>query len=841
MTLELNGLSADLLYEGAAQAAAGKTLGLSVEETFNLQLELKKRGIKQVAPDNNAPDPFGEAPEPVFKKPGKGGKLADVKEVRRPQDDFRPAAFGGANEVVRGELVRNDVLPEEFLNSEEVAQQREGRDRQKIQAGDLRADRGLIVNPGAAAGAGPRDAQNRLLDALDQFGPEAFGSAGPEMVRIEERLNDVNNPGPVGIARGRQQAAGMLEADRRAFNTEELNQRISQELNNRFGIVQPPLYYKDDDIGGELGEPRRPNRNNEIVRRDGKRVNLDFLQRQFNQDGFSAIRPAFNRFVDDVIAEEQSIRNRLEGKGGINPIAEMRNDNAAARDARIVAAKNAGIGRQLADANIGHIAEIRGLGKAGMGPRGIMMQKVIDPNEPTSAQALNAPAQGPLPRGQAWMIGNLPPAIEGGARDGEFPQVGVMEEGKLFADRLRGQGFNVPKQEIRNLQELEAAADFVIRKAQGAGQRLGRFDQEAKKMVFPDQPGIQEVLYKLGYSEGEIKRLANAMNQVEQAGLRDVNEVIKENFDARIPNRRGEGVQLITNVEGMRADGGVPLARIRNEKVGRGKEAKNVRGQLAKLGPEEVLRQLDEAGMLYTAAPEDITIKGKLVQRKGDKILLPEAARMIQEADLGRVDAQIPLIGAIKDEVPRAGFIRGDARGLDRAARVKKFGIENANKADRVEANFLAGEEQRRRRIEGQQQVQIRPGGFQNQFDVDFPEVSKTVVNVPSVKQPIQEARVAQSIAPDPWAGTGPARIEPAIQQPQQQQQLALPKARSPQQNDFKGQFARQMMNKTLGRRAGRERFRNNAMYGAAAAGSFGLGTLIGSERDARNEEEQYS
>ncbi len=114
-------------------------------------------------------------------------------------------------------------------------------------------------------------------------------------------------------------------------------------------------------------------------------------------------------------------------------------------------------------------------------------------------------------------------------------------------------------------------------------------------------------------------------------------------------------------------------------------------------------------------------------------------------------------------------------------------------------------------------------------------------MNVPSVKQPIQEARVAPSIAPDPWAGTGPARMETAIQQPQQQQQLALPKARSPQQNDFKGQFARQMMNKTLGKRAGRERFRNNAMYGAAAAGSFGLGTLIGKERDARNEEEQYS
>ena len=463
-----------------------------------------------------------------------------------------------------------------------------------------------------------------------------------------------------------------------------------------------------------------------------------------------------------------------------------------------------------------------------------MMQRVIDPNEPTSAQALNVPAQGPLPRGQAWMVGNLPDfGVKGGDTFG-FPQVGVMEEGKLFADRLRGQGINVPKQEIRNLQELEAAADFVIRRAQGAGQRLGRFDQEAKKMVFPDQPGIQEVLYKLGYSEGEIKRLANAMNQVEQAGLRDVNEVIKENFDARIPNRRGEGVQLITNAEGMRADGGVPLARIRNEKVGRGKEAKNVRGQLAKLGPEGVINALSEAGQLYG------------LTEGGDKVLLPEAARMIQEADLGRQDAQIPLIGAIKDEVPRAGFIRGDARKLDRAARVKKFGEENANKADAVEANFLAGEEQRMRRAEGQQQVQIGVRGFENQFDVDFPDVNKTVVNVPPVramspKQPIQEARVAPSMAPDPWAGTGPARMESAGQPAQQGQQLALPKARSPQQSDFKGGFANAMMQKELQNRAGREKFRNRGGVGAAAAaGVAGLAALIGGERDQR-EQEQYS
>ncbi len=110
-----------------------------------------------------------------------------------------------------------------------------------------------------------------------------------------------------------------------------------------------------------------------------------------------------------------------------------------------------------------------------------------------------------------------------------------------------------------------------------------------------------------------------------------------------------------------------------------------------------------------------------------------------------------------------------------------------------------------------------------------------------SPKQPIQEAKVAPSIAPDPWAGTGPARMETAVQQPQQDQQLALPKARSPQQNDFKGGFANAMMQKELQDRANREKFRNRAGIGAAAAAgaTAGLAALIGGERDQR-EQEQY-
>ena len=193
MTLESNGLSSDLLRIGAEQAAAGATLGLSPEETFNLQQHLRERGIKQVRAEDNAPDPFGEAPEQAYDDRGQ-----KVGEARRPQDDFRPAdspmKIGMAREgelmnmrpgkpvdrgvpegqtpkspLIRAEKVRGGGLPEEFLYPNEVAEGQEGRKRGLLDAENLGGpvednyvrksrksgdvisppDRDIRVNPGA--------------------------------------------------------------------------------------------------------------------------------------------------------------------------------------------------------------------------------------------------------------------------------------------------------------------------------------------------------------------------------------------------------------------------------------------------------------------------------------------------------------------------------------------------------------------------------------------------------------------------------------------------------------------------------------------------------------------
>lgn len=849
MTLESNGLSSDILRVGAEQAAAGATLGLSPEETFNLQQHLKERGIKQVRAEDNAPDPFGEAVEQAYDDRG-----MPVGEARRPQDDFRPAdspaKIGRAREgevmnmrpgkpvnrkvpegqsprnpLIRAEKVRGGGLPEEFLTPNEVAEGIEGRGRE--------------VDGGRRAVA---DALGLMQQAEDKYGMQAFGADGPKMERLIRRLEEDANPGPVELSRGREAAANMIQNDRRAFNTAEVDGIVAAELNNRFG-----------------GE--------EYVRADGKRINKGAAARIAAERGIERQLGQFDIPIDQLAAAESEIRAGLEGRGGVN--AEVAQGNVV--NNRMRQGFQNVLGDQAGVRNLENIGEIDYLGPKDEEAR---MQ---NPNSADTAQMVNAP-QGPLPKDQRWMVDNLPDYGREGGDSFGYPQVGIMEEGKLFADRLRDMGANVPRAEVRNLAELQQAADFVIKGAAAKGERLGRYDKAAGEMVFTDNPGIQEVLYKMRYADGEVQRLANAMNQVEMQGIAGgPNATRAQMFAERVPGGIGKGVEVYDNNPNMRADAGVPLALIKNEKVGRGKAAQGVRAELANIGPEDVIRQLDAAGMLYT---EDAS---------GQKIMLPEAANAIAGADVGRNDAQMAIQGGLKGEVPRANFIRGDVRQMGRPERVRKFGKQNADAAGRVEANFLAGEESRRRKQGGQQIVEIRPdrGGYK---PMQFDDVSRTDagqgfrnVAVPSMKQPIQEARVAPSMGPDPWAGTGPARMESAGQPSPQAQQLALPAGRSSRSMpaDMRAElFALPNRSGDAGRSRSNESSSNffvepdgpesapsfrrkrsavggdpvgNYMtnpkfktgrrvgYGAAAAaGATGLASLIGGERDQR-EQEQYS
>ena len=120
---------------------------------------------------------------------------------------------------------------------------------------------------------------------------------------------------------------------------------------------------------------------------------------------------------------------------------------------------------------------------------------------------------------------------------------------------------------------------------------------------------------------------------------------------------------LKMSVGEMRPDGGSALQKIKNEKVGRGKQAKSVRAGLAGISEEALVRSLRDSG--------------KLLDENGN--LMPDAKQMIEGARMAREDAQRPLIGALASEgAPRAAFIRGKDRGRGEAALARQYGADQA-------------------------------------------------------------------------------------------------------------------------------------------------------------------
>ena len=95
-----------------------------------------------------------------------------------------------------------------------------------------------------------------------------------------------------------------------------------------------------------------------------------------------------------------------------------------------------------------------------------------------------------------------------------------------------------PKAEIRNIDEFERVVDAVIAKAGRDKQVLGHYDKEAGKFVKPTTPGVEDALYKLGYADNEVQRLANAMFQVEMQRRGGVNETAAELFAERVLEKK---------------------------------------------------------------------------------------------------------------------------------------------------------------------------------------------------------------------------------------------------------------------------------------------------------------
>jgi hypothetical protein len=312
------------------------------------------------------------------------------------------------------------------------------------------------------------------------------------------------------------------------------------------------------------------------------------------------------------------------------------------------------------------------------------------------------------------------------------------------------------------------------------------------------------------------------------------------------------------------------------------------RGEVGKTIPARQNIMFDSpAGVFYDGVDAAYIPNSQRKKIDGENVNIQVALRGLKDPD-----ARSPFIGAVAREPQpkeryRKGFgkdisIEQGYRDLEKSmAKGKRTYSQarvdsNIQQARAIEDRFNKGEEDRAvRRVISQADSSLADERLarDRQTDNDNYNKSRNIVLDDAAggnlrgKQPIMPAKVAPSMAPDPWAGTGPARMEPAIQQPQGGQQLALPPGRSPRSvpTDMRAELFkldgppqgpepgpnsyRSAPDGPTYTKANRQEVSNRIKRGirgrqfggaaAAAGATAGLAALIGGERDQR-EQEQY-
>ena len=254
-----------------------------------------------------------------------------------------------------------------------------------------------------------------------------------------------------------------------------------------------------------------------------------------------------------------------------------------------------------------------------------------------------SPNAQPPTKTQAWLEASLPDMGRQGGTSFGYPQVNIGDELALLNQRL---GPNAPQGGIRSLEDLENTFVRMIDQKLDSGEALFNFDPETRKTSAIADPGISEVLYRLGYTQNETTRLASSLNQLEAARRSPVNQEFKMLYEQGIYDPRG---QFAANGY----DNSVSLRRVVDEKVGRGDkkgDRKAVRGELRKLdGKTEVFA--DRGGdPIYGVTPYDTVDTddfGNVTHRfkEGDRALLPEVQQDLIDAGEALEDAKKPFIG----------------------------------------------------------------------------------------------------------------------------------------------------------------------------------------------------
>jgi hypothetical protein len=457
----------------------------------------------------------------------------------------------------------------------------------------------------------------------------------------------------------------------------------------------------------------------------------------------------------------------------------------------------------------------------------------------TTAETLNSPVTdnrfaGPLQRQEQWLVDNAPGYREGGSFN-DYPQVSIDTElGNLSAGlgkiRIGGEGIAPGLTRVRGIDDLQSAVDAVIALSAAKGQGFTRF--EDGKNVTATNPGITEVLQKAGYNDNRTDSLARALFAIEAGRRSPVNQTKKELFAEGISgtNRPVEGGGTHESLGG----GTVGVARAGRQKTGKGREVASV-----------------------------------LQALQGD----PRADTPLTATELA--DARRPYIGAAEGQpVPRARFLSAADAPLTPDQRIAKHGRAKGGIANQVEKRALEARAAKeasliprsdptsaafrardaefsalgaRRQAEGSERAlaQLRGSNVTNASDgFAAPKNDPVFAQKVAVNQSPPVGISFNEMAPDPWT-TPPAtgggfteRRMPASMLNELAQLNSGP-TQGPRTPGVRQKIMNSIKRAPSNFVAAPRRQRVGAAVGAGLLGATGLSSLIGGERN-RREEEQY-
>ena len=601
------------ILRGAQQRAAGETLGLTQDEV----LELKKRQIQQRSADFQA------------RRAERAGNQQEAEEFLR--DDSRRFE-------TKGRFVEQERYPDPFGIPVSAADPEPftKEELKKMNRDDFQRERGeyVIVNQGRGKErmwrergqlvSAPKFAKNKKVDMSDPFikpptAPQGAGFGGPN--GLATKLADMVVRGEISetdlIPNGNGKTVGMLM------------QEMALE-------ADPQLRMEADRAVGRQTAQRDAERftpaARALVNERAEREALGYIANTAGYTGdintIQTLGLASKKFNRGVPMDQFNVVQAVDPNTFTDAI-EMIGPNGE------TVGYNDGSDRFIADANF----------DAG------------------------STANAPVSKTATWMEGNLPSfGREGGANFGPR-SINPGDELSMLSQRL---GQFSPATGIRGIDDLERAVRAVTVDAAFSGKTMWNYDPTTNTKNAVQNPGIEEVLQSLDYTQDEKVRLAAALQSVEAAQLSPVNRLQKEMYAAGLTPQGNSNVAT-----GYEKD--VQLARITNERVGRdnkktGEKRTSVRKGLRELdaSPERVFQDRDP-NTIYTTAED------------GSRVMLPEAQQDLTDAIAAQGDSNKPFQAAPAGSLPeRAKFLGKGIYKLSDQERLDRFGGAGGEAANEV-------------------------------------------------------------------------------------------------------------------------------------------------------------